>query len=411
MSITSDIIGLAILLLLSAFFSSSEFAFVMANKIKIELRSRKDNFTAKNVFYYINNPQIFYSTILISNNVVNIAFSSLIAYFLASVFKLSELEILLITTVLLLLIGELIPKYLAREFADVFILVAAIPLRAITIIIYPIVRLLSTISSVLFMREEDEILDNDEPFDKEQFQTILSESTEAGHVEQEEFDVINTILELREQKVYDVMTPRTDVVGVEINSTVDEVLEAFIDSGYSKLPVYEENLDNIKGIVITYDMFKTPDELNSVIREVVFVPETKQILHTLNELLEKQMSIAVVVDEFGGTAGIVTVEDIIEEMLGEIRDEYDVEEDIFKKIDETSYIISAKVEIDTLNDQENVNFPEGDYATIGGYITSALGRIPQKGEKFTIDELQFLIIKADNTKIDLVRVWIDPPAK
>ncbi|MBU1101055.1 MAG: hemolysin family protein [Bacteroidetes bacterium] len=410
MSVTSEIIGLAILLLLSSFFSASEFAFVIANKIKIELRSRKNNVTAKNVFYYINNPQIFYSTILISNNVVNIAFSSLIAFFLGTIFKLGELEILLITTVLLLLIGELIPKYLAREFADVFILLAAIPIRVITIVIYPVVKLISTVSSALFMREEDEILDKEEFFDKEQFQTILSESTEAGHVQQEEFDIINTILELREQKVYDVMTPRTDVVGVEINSSVEDVINAFVESGYSKLPVFEENLDNIKGIVITYDMFKYPENLSSIIREVGFVPETKQILDTLNELLAKQMSIAIVVDEFGGTAGIVTVEDIIEEMLGEIRDEYDIDEDIFKKIDEFSYIVSAKVEVDTLNDQEGLNIPEGDYATIGGFITSALGRIPQKGEKVTIDDLQFLIIKSDKTKLDLVRMWISTPS-
>lgn len=404
---TFEIIGLLLLLLLSAFFSSSEFAYVIASKIKIELRSRKNNLAAQNAFYYINNPNIFFSTILISNNIVNIAFSSLFTYFLVNIFSMSDVEILLITATLLLLFGELLPKYLGREYADYFILLSSVPLRVVTFVIYPLVLLTSSISNVIVRSDKDGKTEETDFFDKDEFQIILSESTEAGHVEKDEFDIIKTILEMHETKVYEIMTPRTEIIGIEINSTIEEVINTFIESGYSKIPVYDENLDNIKGIVITYDMFKNPKDLKSVTRDVIYVPETKQIIDTLNELLEKRMSIAVVVDEFGGTAGIVTVEDIIEEMLGEIRDEYDIEEDVCKKTNANNYLISGKVEISHINEEFDLDIPEGDYATIAGFITSETGRIPQKGETLKIKHFNFLIIRADRTKIDLIRMWTE----
>ncbi len=191
---TFEIIGLLLLLLLSAFFSSSEFAYVIASKIKIELRSRKNNLAAQNAFYYINNPNIFFSTILISNNIVNIAFSSLFTYFLVNIFSMSDVEILLITATLLLLFGELLPKYLGREYADYFILLSSVPLRVVTFVIYPLVLLTSSISNVIVRNDKGGKTEETDFFDKDEFQIILSESTEAGHVEKDEFDIIKTIL-------------------------------------------------------------------------------------------------------------------------------------------------------------------------------------------------------------------------
>jgi CBS domain containing-hemolysin-like protein len=181
-----------------------------------------------------------------------------------------------------------------------------------------------------------------------------------------------------------------------------------IESGYSKLPVYEENLDNIKGFIIAKDLFKNPESVGLILREIIFVPETKKTLEMLNELLQKGVSIAVVVDEFGGTAGIVTVEDIIEEMLGEIRDEYDEEEVICKKINETTYVFSGKVEIDRVNEEFNLEIPKGDYETIAGYITSELGRIPAKSEVFTIGQYTFTVLRSNKTRVDLVKLFIEP---
>lgn len=403
-----DLIVLIILLFLSAFFSSSEIAFVVANRIKIEIRARKNNLAARNSKFFVKNPQVFFSTILISNNIVNIAFASLATIYLTREYQFNDLEILLVSTTLLLIIGEIIPKYIARESADLLFSIFSIPVRLFTFILYPFVKITSSISSLLIRRKELDEEETHQLFDKEDFQLLLNESSEAGVVDERESGIINKIMDLREQKVYECMTPRTDIVGIEIKSTIEETLNILIESGYSKLPVYEENLDNIKGFIIAKDLFKNPEGIGVILRDIIFVPETKKTLEMLNELLDNSVSIAVVVDEFGGTAGIITVEDIIEEMLGEIRDEYDEEEVISKKINENTYVFSGKVEIDRITEEFELEIPEGDYETIAGYITSELGRIPSKSEVFTIGQYTFTVLRSNKTRVDLVKLYLEP---
>lgn len=401
----NELLFLLVLLLLSAFFSSSEIAFIVSNKIKIELRARKKYFMALNAKYFVHNPDIFFSTILISNNIVNITFASLSSVVLLELFGLSELQILLISTLLLLVIGELIPKFVGRELADSLVLFSAIPIRIITIVLFPIARLTSTISSVLSrtnLKEEEEIL---QIVNKEDLQDLLEESSEAGKMDEAQSDIISKVIDIREQRVYEAMTPRTDVIGVELTYTMEEVLDTFIQSGYSKILVYDENLDNIKGWLFTKDIFKQPTDWKSIIRDVLFVPETKKSLEMLNEFLSKQMSVAVVVDEFGGTAGLITVEDLIEELFGEIRDEYDeAEEKMIRKVQGNAFVLSGKVEIDILNEEHDLKIPEGDYETIAGFIMYKIGRIPVKGESFKIDNYTIMILRSDKTKIDLVKL-------
>lgn len=222
----------------------------------------------------------------------------------------------------------------------------------------------------------------------------------------DEQEIIDKVFELGDQSVYEVMRPRTEIAGVDITATISEVHNKFIETGYSKLIVYDENVDNIKGIVFAYDLFKMPADLNSILREVIFVPENKKSIETLNLFLNNRISIAVVVDEFGGTAGIVTMEDIIEELFGEIKDEYDVEEVICRRISPHSYILSGKVEIDYINDTFGLDIPYGEYETIGGLIVTHSGRIPAKGEIVKIDRFVFTIIRASNIKIDLVKMIV-----
>ena len=232
----------------------------------------------------------------------------------------------------------------------------------------------------------------------------MQESHKAGMVNKKESDIIGKVLNLGNQRVYEAMRPRTEIVGAEINSTIDEVFALFIDSGYSKLPVYDESLDNIKGIIYANDLFKSPEDVKSILREAIFVPETKKSLEMLNEFLNKQITIAIVIDEFGGTAGLVTIEDIFEEMFGEIKDEYDVEENICRKISENTYLISGKVEVDFINEKYDLNIPSGNYETIAGYITSEIGRIPVEGEVVSIDGYSISIVRANNIRIDVVRL-------
>jgi CBS domain containing-hemolysin-like protein len=306
---------------------------------------------------------------------------------------------------LLLVIGELIPKFVGKELADSLVLFSSIPLRIITIIIFPIAKLTSTISTVLSrtnLKEEEEIL---QIVDKEDIQNLLEESSEAGKMEESQSDIISKVIDIREQKVYEAMTPRTELVGVDITSTMDYVLDTFIQSGYSKILVFDENLDNIKGWLFTKDIFKQPADWKTIIREVLFVPETKKSLEMLNEFLSKQISVAVVVDEFGGTAGLITVEDLIEELFGEIRDEYDDgEEKMIRKVQEDAFVLNGKVEVDLLNEEYDLKIPEGDYETIAGYIMYKIGRIPVKGESFKIDDYSIMVLRSDRTKIDLVKL-------
>ncbi len=228
----------------------------------------------------------------------------------------------------------------------------------------------------------------------------------AGKVKKEESSFITKVFDFSEQKVYEAMRPRTEIVGISINDSVEHAVNLFIESGYSKVIVYEDNLDNIKGFILAKDLFSEPKQIKDIIREVYFYPETKKSLEILNEFLSSNVSIAVVVDEFGGTAGIVTMEDIIEELFGEIKDEYDIEETICRKIAKDSYIISGKVEIDHINDKFDLKFPIGYYETVAGFIIEKLGYIPKPDETVTIDDYKFLIIRADKVRIDLVKLTL-----
>ncbi len=400
----NDVLILVFLLIFSAFFSGSEMAFVVSNKLKLEVKARRNRLSAKSALYFTKNPQEFFSTILLCNNVVNIAFASISAIYLTYYFNLNEFSVLVISSFFLLIFGELIPKYFSRELADWIILISALPLRILSIFLKPLTKVTESISSRLtpsssFIEENITSL-----FDKEDIETLVKESHEAGVVNIKESTIINKALSLGDQKVYEAMRPRTEMVGVEIEQTIDEALSIFIDSGYSKLPVYEENLDNIKGVIFAYDIFKLPQNIKAITREILFVPETKRSIDMLNEFLNKHTAIAIVVDEFGGTAGLITMEDIIEELFGEIKDEYDVEEFICKKISEDIYMISGKVEIDFVNEKFQLNIPLGDYETIAGYITTRTGRIPLQGENIKIDNFNITVVRATQIKIDLVKI-------
>ncbi len=408
-----DLIVLLILLVISAFFSGSEIAFVVSNKLKLEIKARKNNLSAKSALHFVQHPQNFFSTILISNNVVNIAFVSVSTIVLAKLFGLSDFYILIISAFFVLIFAELIPKYFARELADRVVLITAIPLRLVSFALYPFVKITSSIASLLTRTSSKEIntpSGKEEKinflFSKEDIEFLVEESLEAGVVNKSESDIITKVLDLGEQRVYEAMRPRTEIVGVEITNTIDEALSIFIDSGYSKLPVYEENLDNIKGVIFAYDIFKSPTDLKSIIKEIIFVPESKKTFDMLNEFLSRRVSVAIVIDEFGGTAGIITMEDIMEELFGEIRDEYDIEEDTCRKVGENTFLISGKVEIDFINEKFDLNIPAGDYETIGGYITSRIGRIPTEGESFVIDNFNIQIARATSIKIELVRLTV-----
>lgn len=400
------LIYLLLLLLFSAFFSGTELAFVVANKLKIEVRARKKNLAALSAKYFINHPQNFFSTILIGNNIVNIAYASLGAVFLDVIFGWSEITILIVLSVIILFFGEIIPKYLARELADRFVLLTSLPLRAVSYLFYPFVKITSAISNKVVQTSSLKTDNIYHLFDKDDIKGLVKESEIAGIVDKRDSELINKVIELGDQRVYEAMTPRTDLVGVEITDEINEVLAVFIDSGFSKLPVYEDNLDNIKGVILAKDLFKSPNNIKDILREVSFIPETKKSFEVLNDFLERRNSIAIIVDEHGGTAGIVTIEDILEELFGEIEDEFDIQEDICRRIAKDTYMISGKVEIDYINEKYNLNIEQGDYETLSGFITTRLGKIPIQGEIQTIGNFRIQIIRSTPQKIEIVKLSI-----
>lgn len=408
------LIYLIILILLSAFFSGTELAFVVANKLKIEIRARKKNLSAQSAQFFVNHPHNFFSTILIGNNIVIIAYASLSAIFLSTMFGWNEFIILIVSSAIILFFGEIIPKYFAREIADFIVVITALPLRVCSYIFYPFVKITSAFSNRIMQVSNVKSDNIYHLFDKEDIKGLIKESESAGIVDKKDSELISKVIELGDQKVYEAMKPRTEIVGIEITSDLSEALSIFIDSGFSKLPVYEDNLDNIKGILLAKDLFKSPKSIKEILRDVSFIPETKKSFEVLNDFLEKRNSIAIVVDEHGGTAGIITMEDILEELFGEIKDEFDVDEEICRKISTDSYIISGKVEVDHINEKYStaggLSIEEGDYETLAGFITTKTGKIPAQGEILTVGNFRIQIVRANAKKIELVKLTVIQPA-
>jgi CBS domain containing-hemolysin-like protein len=307
-------------------------------------------------------------------------------------------------SVVILFLGEIIPKYLARELADRAVILTALPLRFFSYLLYPFIKVTTAISNKIVQTSSIKTDNIYHLFDKEDIKGLVKESEIAGIVDKKDSELINKVIELGDQRVYEAMTPRTELVGVEITSDINEVLSVFMDSGFSKLPVYEDNLDNIKGVILAKDLFNSPQSIKDILREVSFIPETKKSFDVLNDFLEKRNSIAIVVDEHGGTAGIVTIEDILEELFGEIEDEFDIQEAICRRTAKDTYIISGKVEVDQINEKYNVNIEEGDYETLSGFITTQLGRIPNQGESVSIGNFNIQIVRAAAQKIELVKL-------
>lgn len=387
----------------SAYFSATEIAFVVANKIKIEIRAKQNVLGAKEARKIVKNPEEVFVTILVANNIANITFASFFGLYLQQTYQLSEISTLLITTLILLTFGEIMPKAFTQEVADIAILYFSYPFRFFRTLLYPIVSLLEKISKGILKKFKIQF-DLPQILEKEDIKILLKESLEAGAVDKEDKKIIDRVIELGDQKVSEAMRPRTEIVACEINASKEELYQIVIDSGYSKIPIYEGSLDTIRGVVYLNDLFTEFNHITEIMKPINFYPETKPSIELLKEFISEGISIAIIVDEYGGTSGLVTTEDLIEELLGEIKDEYDIDENICRKIAENTYLISGRVEIDAIHENIGVQIPEGKYETIGGYIMNRLGKIPAEGEEFLIDNFKFYVVKATPNRIELVKM-------
>ena len=413
----SQIIILLILILLNAFFAASEIAFISLNDAKIEKQAKEGNKKAKQIEKMLKSPSKFLATIQIgitlagflSSAFASEAFADKLAPILNSwmpfvslgVWKsISIIFITIILSFFTLVFGELVPKRLAMKNYEKISFATIGIIRAISIVTAPFVKLLTVVTnaiSKLFGVGENE----EEIVTEEEIKMMVDQGEESGTIKEEEKELINNVFEFNDITVSEIMTHRKDIFAVDINISNEELLEELSkeEYRYSRIPVYDETIDEIKGILYVKDVLKNINKksfrVKNVVKDAYFISQNRLINEVFKELQKNKMQIAIIVDEYGGTAGLITMEDILEELVGDIFDEYDKIEEEYTKIDENTYILSGGMAIFDVNKLLDAKIPEGDYDTIAGYLQEKLGRIPKDGEN-PIIETEMVTYKVEN---------------
>jgi putative hemolysin len=408
-------------IVLIAFFSGMEIAYISSNKIYLEIEKKQNNFFSSLISKLTLNPSKFLITMLLGNTVAVVVY----VFFMSKIIlksgffqnlHFSSLQLffvqIIVITLLVIITTEFIVKVFFQIFSNTLIKYLSFPA-------YFLYKILDFFSSfVLWI--SDTILkkffkssanSQNSLFSKMELENYVSEQINSFNTNEDvdsEIQIFQNALEFSAVKARDIMTPRTELVAVEIHSSIPQLREKFIQTGYSKIVIYQNNLDNILGYVHSFELFKKPRSIKSIMIPVEFAPETIFIKEILNVLTKKRKSVAIVLDEYGGTSGIITVEDIVEELFGEIEDEHDEVEQLTEtKIDETNFMLSTRLEVSYLNEQYNFGIPENDsYGTLGGFIVNHSKEIPQKGDKISIDNFHFYIEQASNNKIELVKLTL-----
>jgi len=390
-------------ILLSAFFSGTETAFICARRITLEVWDRQGLSSAHRTLHLIGNPRQFLSTTLVGTNIGTVAASSLIAIYLQPYFH--GLVITVISSVTLLLLGEIFPKEVARQRATRFALLATGPLRFFYYLLYPItwsVMNLATLILKLFGLSEDTVR---KFFTREDLDILVREGEESGLVNEEERSMISRFILRGGYKVRDVMVPRTSMTVLKTKDSVKTAVQRFMKTGFSRLPIIDGHIDQISGMIYAKDLInQRPQALNEIIREALFIPESLVIGKCLRTMQTHEATLAIVVDEHGGTAGLVTIEDIIEEFFGEIEDEFDIEKEWFRSIKPGITDVNAKVELSLLNEKLKLDLKPGDYQTLGGYLIYRAGRIPRRNDTLSAGEAEFRILSCTRKQIRWVRI-------
>lgn len=415
-----QIIPLIILILLNAFFAASEIAFISLNDAKIDMQAKEGNKKAKRIKKMLENPSKFLATIQIgitlagflSSAFASEAFASRMAPVLhnlipsVDVSVWNSISIVLITIILsyfTLIFGELVPKRLAMKYYEKIAFATIGIIRFISIVTAPFVRFLTfstNIVSKIFGISGNE----EETVTEEEIRMMVDVGEEKGSIDKEEREMINNVFEFNDKTVSEIMVPRKEVYALDMNLSISKVLEEISgneDFRYSRIPVYDETIDEIKGIVYIKDILLSTKnksvKVKNLVKEAYYIPETKPLNELFEDLRKNRKQIAIVVDEYGGTAGIVTMEDILEEIVGEIYDEYDIVEKDFEKIDENTFIINGSMSVGDVEKILDIEIPEGDYDTISGYLMEELGRIPSEKERPVV-ETEEIIYKIETVK-------------
>jgi CBS domain containing-hemolysin-like protein len=408
-------LGIVITLLLSALFSGSEIAYVSANKLKVELKKKRGGARGAIIADFYNHPSRFLSTMLVGNNIVLVLFTSLMAVpvdaLLINRFGIAGEGLVLllstiIITVVVLIFGEFVPKVLFRVYADEALYLLAVPLKMFQLLLLPPTWLLTSASNGLlrlFFKQ------NMTPETQEFTRTDLEHFVKNARTEQEEEidkEMFGKALNLRDVRVRECMVPRTEIETIDVNATVEELEALFVETKLSRLLIIDNDINQTLGYVHHQQLFERPQSIRELILDITFVPEVMRVSDLMQNFIAERNNIACVVDEFGSVSGLITLEDILEEIFGEIDDEYDEEEYVEEPLAENAFRFSARLEINYLNNKYNLNFPEGEYHTLSGYLVTATGQIPTEGDVIEIDGFRFSLESVTSTRIETVKVEV-----
>ena len=415
----SLIIEIVITMVLSAFFSGMEIAFVSSNRLLVEMEKEKNGLAQKCLTVFYNNPNGFVSTMLVGNNIVLVVYGILFAQlFDATLFHPYELATrvvldTILSTLIVLFTGEFLPKTLFKSNPNRLLTFFAPLAYLFFIVLWPISRFTTFIARVLLrlLGVKIDEKENDGTFTKVDLDYLVQSSIDNAENEddiEDEVKIFQNALDFQDTKVRDCMVPRTEINAIEENCSLEELQQMFIESGNSKIIVYEGDIDHIKGYIHSSEMFRAPKNWRDNIRRMPFVPETMAAQKLMQVFLQQKKSLGVVVDEFGGTSGIVSLEDIVEEIFGDIEDEHDNLKYVAKQTSDNEYVLSARLEIDKVNEMFDLELPESDdYMTIGGLILHVYQSFPKLNEIITIGQYEFKIIKSTMTKIELVKLKVN----
>jgi len=414
----SVIIGIFISMIFSAFFSGMEIAFVSSNRMLAEMDKDKQGFSSRLLQNFYHHPNNFVSTMLVGNNIALVVYGILIAQlFDNTIFKGMDAAFTvpadtILSTLIVLFTGEFLPKTLFKSNPNRLLTIFAIPAYLCYVVLWPISRFSTMLSRIIlrifgFKVEKEK---NDDAFTKVDLDYLVQTSIDNAENEDdidEEVKIFQNALDFADTKVRDCMVPRTEIKAVEDNCSLDDLMTVFVDSGKSKIIVYHEDIDHITGYIHSAEMFREPEKWLENIQQMPFVPETMTARKLMQMFLQQKKSLAVVVDEFGGTSGIVSLEDIVEEIFGEIEDEHDSSNLVAKRLSDGEYMLSGRLEIDTINEKFDLDLPESEeYMTLGGLILHYYQSFPKLNEVVKVGRFEFRIIKNTMTKIELVRLKV-----
>lgn len=402
-------------LIASAFFSGMEIAFLSANRLQIELESKKRRLPNVLLSYLVKHPARFISTMLVGNNLALVVFGKYFPEIINPVFGWTEtgyVELFvqtIISTIIVLFLAEYLPKAIFSARSNESLKFFSLPVIIIYSAFYIVVIGITQLSKFLLERVFRAELETDQPvFSKVDIDHYIEENTNDDDDDVDhEIEIFRNALDFSDIKAREFMIPRTEILAVESGESIEELKVRFIETGYSKIIVYNEKIDNVIGYVHAYELFKKPKDIRSILRPVSFIPETMTANDVLNLFTRDKRNMAIVLDEFGGTAGLITLEDVVEEIFGDIDDEHDVDELMERQVGPNEYIFSARLEIDYINDEYKLHLPESDnYTTLGGLVMDLLESIPEKGERVALDDYILEVLTVSSNRLEEVRLLV-----